>query len=46
MSEILWFVVGLVVGVVYHAVLQPYVAAAWAWLKAKLGAARPHPNGE
>lgn len=37
--SILSFAAGLVVGVVYHAFLQPYLTAAWAWVKTKLGQA-------
>lgn len=29
------FTAGVVVGVVYHAKLQPFVAKAWSWLKSK-----------
>jgi hypothetical protein len=37
-ENVIYLGIGLVVGVVYHAKLQPYVAAAWAWLKAKAAA--------
>lgn len=39
-ENLFWLAAGVVVGVIYHAKLQPYVAAAWVWLKSKIGVAR------
>jgi len=39
-ENLIWLAVGLVVGVIYHAKLQPYVSRAWTWLKANIGTAR------
>ena len=35
LENLIWLLAGLVVGVVYHAKLQPYVTRAWAWIQAK-----------
>ena len=45
-ESLIWGAAGLIVGVVYHAKLQPYVARGWAWLQAKFGGIRPNPDGE
>ena len=35
-ENVIYLGIGLVVGVIYHARLQPYVAAGWAWVKARI----------
>lgn len=42
-ENLFWVAVGLVVGVVYHAKLQPYVARAWSWLKDRIGTRKDAP---
>lgn len=39
MSEILWFLIGVAVGTVYHAYIH-------AWVKERLGRIRPNSYGE
>ena len=35
--------IGFVVGVVYHAKLQPYVTKAWTWIKGHIGVRKDAP---
>jgi hypothetical protein len=42
-ENLIWLAAGLVIGVVYHAVLQPYVTRAWEWIKSHIGIRKDAP---
>lgn len=42
-ENLFWLAVGIVVGVVYHAFFQPYLARAWAWVKERIGTRKDAP---